>query len=58
MTDRWDAETYSKNSNIQLSHALSILNGYKFKGDEIILDIGSGDGKITRQIADWGLELT
>lgn len=52
MTDRWDAETYSKNSNIQLSHALSILNGYKFKGDEIILDIGSGDGKVTRQIAD------
>jgi trans-aconitate 2-methyltransferase len=51
-TDRWDAETYSKNSNIQFSHALSILNGYNFRGDETILDIGCGDGKITRQIAD------
>lgn len=50
--DRWDAETYAKNSKIQFSHALSILNGYNFRGDESILDIGCGDGKITRQVAD------
>jgi trans-aconitate methyltransferase len=49
--DRWDAEHYDKNSAAQFEGALEILNDYAFKGNETILDIGCGHGKLTAEIA-------
>lgn len=45
------AGDYSKNSSLQWSWAMDALEVYPFRGDERILDIGSGDGKITATLA-------
>lgn len=50
--DRWNSQHYKKNSQPQFEGALSALANYPFKGDETILDIGCGDGKITAEIAE------
>ncbi len=44
---------YSKNSNMQMSLADDLIsNDLILKGNEAILDIGCGDGKLTKRIAD------
>lgn len=50
-THRWEAEDYHRNSSIQMKAAMNLLEKLHLKGDEIILDVGCGDGKITAQIA-------
>ncbi|CZG59543.1 class I SAM-dependent methyltransferase [Legionella pneumophila] len=47
----WSPEHYFKNSSTQFGHARSLLENYPFKGNESILDIGCGDGKITADLA-------
>jgi trans-aconitate 2-methyltransferase len=47
----WVAENYNKNSDFQFHHAEYALSKYSFKGNEDILDVGCGDGKITSKIA-------
>lgn len=47
-----DAKHYKENSQLQFSLAQDPLAHYFFRGDEIVLDIGCGDGKITAQIAE------
>ncbi|RNC77612.1 hypothetical protein DA717_09295 [Piscirickettsiaceae bacterium NZ-RLO2] len=47
----WSADTYSKNSETQSNHAIPYLNDFVFTGEERVLDIGSGDGKISSKIA-------
>ncbi|MGJ3500364.1 class I SAM-dependent methyltransferase [Piscirickettsia salmonis] len=47
----WSADTYSKNSETQSNHAIPYLNDFIFTGGERVLDIGSGDGKISNKIA-------
>jgi len=50
----WDSETYSKNSALQYKGALNFLSEYTslFKEQNLnILDIGCGDGKITREMS-------
>lgn len=47
----WNANEYSKNSQLQYDAAMSMLAQYHFKGNEHVLDVGCGDGKITYQIA-------
>lgn len=42
---------YSKHSALEWNWGLSSLEKYPFKGDEMVLDLGSGDGKITQEIA-------
>jgi len=47
----WNAEDYAKNSSVQFEWAKEIIPKLKLTGNEMLLDIGCGDGKITAQIA-------
>lgn len=49
----WNAEEYHQNSSIQLEASKKILSEISFRGDESILDIGCGDGKITAMISNF-----
>ncbi|HPY93735.1 methyltransferase domain-containing protein [Methanothrix soehngenii] len=48
---RWDPETYEKSSSAQQTWAQELLSKISIRGDERILDIGCGDGKITAEIS-------
>lgn len=52
MNFTWNAEDYFQNSQFQYKHAKDALSKYKFNGDEFVLDVGCGDGKITSEIAN------
>lgn len=47
-----DPKGYAKNSSLQWNWAISALERYSWKGDERVLDLGCGDGKITAWIAN------
>ena len=47
----WDADSYSHLSDLQRAMADEVLALLVLKGDEQVLDIGCGDGKITALIA-------
>ncbi|MGD0220181.1 MAG: methyltransferase domain-containing protein [Acidimicrobiales bacterium] len=47
----WNPEDYEKNSSQQQLWARDLLARIEFCGDETVLDIGSGDGKVTAEIA-------
>src|ERR1700694_5425730 len=47
----WDANKYSTNSAVQYRIAMVVLAEHAFRGDEAVLDLGCGDGKITHQLA-------
>jgi trans-aconitate methyltransferase len=47
----WDAKDYAKNSVNQYAWAQELIPKLKLKGDEVLLDVGCGDGKITAEIA-------
>ncbi len=47
----WDAREYAQNASAQYGWAQSLIGGVVLSGDEAILDIGCGDGKITAEIA-------
>lgn len=46
-----DAKTYHLNSQLQWNEAVELLGKCALKGNERVLDIGCGDGKITALIA-------
>jgi len=48
---QWDAADYEKHSSPQQQWARDVIRTLKFAGDERILDIGCGDGKVTAEIA-------
>ena len=50
MTD-WDGKGYEQISDLQRHLAARTLAGLTFRGDEQLLDVGCGDGFITRSIA-------
>ncbi len=52
MSFEFDGEKYKKASSHQKEWANKILDELTFKGNEIILDLGCGDGVITNQLAE------
>jgi len=49
---RWDPKVYEKSSSAQQKWAEELLSRISIRGDERILDIGCGDGKITAGVAE------
>jgi trans-aconitate methyltransferase len=49
---QWNAKDYSKNASAQFGWGMELLDTITLNGDEAVLDIGCGDGKITKVIAD------
>jgi trans-aconitate methyltransferase len=50
-TYNWNAQDYAKNSQNQFQWAKELIPKLKLKGNEALMDIGCGDGKITAEIA-------
>ncbi len=50
---KWNPEDYERNSSAQERWADALISGLRLKGDEHILDIGCGGGKITAKIATF-----
>jgi trans-aconitate 2-methyltransferase len=48
---KWDACDYAKNSQNQHQWAKELIPKLKLQGNEALLDIGCGDGKITAELA-------
>jgi len=48
---KWNAADYAANSAVQHAWARELIAQLKLRGDEHILDVGCGDGKITAEIA-------
>ena len=48
----WDAEDYARHSSAQQSWARELINKLHLRGDEAVLDIGCGDGKVTAELAE------
>ena len=48
---QWNAVDYAKSSSIQQQWARELICKLNLKGNETLLDIGSGDGKVTAEIA-------
>lgn len=50
MTD-WDAADYAGQSEAQLAWAMELMEKLEWAGDERVLDLGCGDGKVTAELA-------
>ena len=48
---KWDAAEYAANSSVQQSWARELIARLPLRGDEHILDIGCGDGKVSAELA-------
>jgi trans-aconitate 2-methyltransferase len=47
----WDPKYYSSNSSAQKNWGIELLAKLNFKGNERLLDVGCGDGKLSAEIA-------
>ena len=47
----WNAADYAANSAVQQSWARELIGKLNLRGDEHVLDVGCGDGKVTAEIA-------
>ena len=50
-TVQWDAEEYARNSAAQLAWARELIEKLGLSGNESVLDIGCGDGKVSAELA-------
>jgi trans-aconitate 2-methyltransferase len=50
-TAKWDAAQYAANSTVQQTWARELIANLGLRGNEHILDVGCGDGKVTAEIA-------
>lgn len=48
---KWNAAEYAAHSSVQQSWARELITRLNLRGDEHILDVGCGDGKVTAEIA-------
>ncbi len=48
---KWNAAAYAANSAVQQGWARELIVKLKLRGDEHILDVGCGDGKVTAELA-------
>ncbi len=48
---KWNAADYAANSAVQQTWARELIAKLKLRGDENILDVGCGDGKVTAELA-------
>lgn len=48
---KWNPADYERSSSAQFSWAIGLISGLDLKGDESIMDIGCGDGKISAILA-------
>lgn len=48
---KWNPEDYAKNSDVQLKWAQELRQNLSLQGNESVLDVGCGDGKITADLA-------
>ena len=48
---RWNAAAYAANSAVQQGWARELIATLQLRGDEHILDLGCGDGKVTAELA-------
>src|SRR5271156_2012852 len=53
-TQSWNADLYAKHANFVPVYGEPVLEVLAPKGGEHILDLGCGDGKLTRRIAELG----
>lgn len=53
--DLFDPDLYNSNSGLQWVSSIETINNYPFEGNERILDVGSGDGKITAFLSQKAL---
>ena len=51
MPTQWNPADYARNSRGQFGWAWSVLERLGLRGDEHVLDVGCGDGKVTVEIA-------
>lgn len=51
MPVRWDPDDYSRNAPAQTAWATDLIPLLELSGDEVILDLGSGDGRVTAALA-------
>jgi len=49
---KWNPADYEKSSSAQFKWAMDLVSKLELRGDENVLDIGCGDGRITAAIAD------
>ncbi len=61
-TYKWDPNQYHISSEAQKKLALELLSKAGLRGNESVLDLGCGDGKITAKIANlvpegWVIEI-
>src|ERR1035437_7083169 len=48
---KWNAADYAANSVVQQAWARELIAKLNLRGDERVLDVGCGDGKVTAEIA-------
>lgn len=48
----WDAATYDRVSDVQLSWALEQLERLPLRGNEVVLDAGCGSGRVTAELIE------
>ncbi|MBI2775064.1 methyltransferase domain-containing protein [Candidatus Dependentiae bacterium] len=51
-SENWSGKLYDENSQMQFNAALPLVAQFSFNDDDNVLDIGCGNGKITRVIAE------
>ncbi|MEO7853020.1 MAG: class I SAM-dependent methyltransferase [Rubrivivax sp.] len=50
-TDTWSGDDYARHSSLQEAMAAEVLSLLQLRGDEQVLDVGCGDGRLSARVA-------